>query len=299
MSRAADVAELVRAPAALSVLGDSFVGASAAGWPFRAATPALAASSLCLYWAGMALNDYADRDVDAAERPQRPIPSGRVRPGFALGLAGGLTATGLGISGLAGGRRALSVATPLAATVWAYDLALKRTAAGPAAMATARTLDVLLGAGAGRLRRAAPAALTLGGHTLAVTTVSRSEVTGSSPRLPSAALAATAGVTTVAARIAGGGTRLAAAAGPLGTYAFSVGRAQLDAAREPIAERLQRAVGAGIHGMIPLQSALIEGASAGSGRGGRRAARRQLAASAAILAAFPVARALSKKVSPT
>ena len=296
MSRVWAVAELVRAPAALSVPGDSLAGASAAGWPFRAATPALAASSVCLHWAGMALNDYADREVDAAERPQRPIPSGRVRPRFALGLAGGLTAAGLGIAGLAGGRRALSVAAPLAATVWGYDLVLKRTAAGPAAMATARTLDVLLGAGAGRLRRAAPAALTMGGHTLAVTTISRSEVTGSSPRLPSAALAATAGVTAVAARISGGGARLAAAAGPLGTYACGAGRAQLDAAREPTPERLQRAVGAGIHGMIPLQSALIAGASSSGGRGSRL---RQLATAAAVYSAFPAARALSRKVSPT
>jgi len=29
----------------------------------------------------MALNDYADRDLDAVERPERPIPSGRVSPG--------------------------------------------------------------------------------------------------------------------------------------------------------------------------------------------------------------------------
>ena len=34
--------------------------------------------------AGMALNDYADREIDAVERPGRPIPSGRVTPEFAL-----------------------------------------------------------------------------------------------------------------------------------------------------------------------------------------------------------------------
>lgn len=38
------------------------------------------------------------------------------------------------------------MATGLAATVWAYDLHLKHTQAGPAAMATARALDLLLGA---------------------------------------------------------------------------------------------------------------------------------------------------------
>ena len=64
-------------------------------------TAGLVASSSCLYLAGMALNDYADRDVDAVERPGRPIPSGRVSPEFALGLAGALTAG----AGAARGRR--------------------------------------------------------------------------------------------------------------------------------------------------------------------------------------------------
>jgi 4-hydroxybenzoate polyprenyltransferase len=84
----------------------------------------------------MALNDFADRNLDAVERPERPIPSGRVTPRQALAIAGGLTAAGLAVAG-AGGRRALGVAVPLAATVWAYDLALKQTRLGPAAMAAA------------------------------------------------------------------------------------------------------------------------------------------------------------------
>ncbi len=95
----------------------------------------------------MALNDWADRAEDAVERPHRPIPSGRVRPAAALTAAGTLTGTGLALAAAAG-RPALAVATPLAATVWAYDLGLKHTPAGPAAMAAARGLDLLLGAAA-------------------------------------------------------------------------------------------------------------------------------------------------------
>lgn len=281
------VLQLVRAPAALSVPGDSIAGAAAAGWPFGAVTPALAASSACLYWAGMALNDYADRDVDAVERPDRPIPSGRVSPRFALGLSGALTAAGLGVAGLAGGRRALAVAVPLAGTVWAYDLGLKNTPAGPAGMAAARALDVLLGAGAGRLQAAAPAAAVLGAHTLAVTALSRSEVTGARPRLPRATLGATAMVA-VGAGLAGRGRRghRALGAALLAVYATTFGRAQLDAVREPSAARLQRAVGAGIHAMMPLQAALAAGAGAPG-------------AAVPVVAALPLARRLSRKVSPT
>ncbi|WP_414635733.1 UbiA family prenyltransferase, partial [Actinophytocola sp.] len=95
------LAELVRAPAALSVPGDSLAGAAAAGWPFGRRSAALSAGAVCLYWAGMALNDYADRELDRTERPERPIPSGRVSPRFALGLAAGLTAAGVGLAALA------------------------------------------------------------------------------------------------------------------------------------------------------------------------------------------------------
>ncbi|MGH8867700.1 MAG: UbiA family prenyltransferase, partial [Actinomycetes bacterium] len=79
-----DLVELVRAPAALTVPGDVVAGAAASGWPQGRRTLGLAAASTLLYWSGMALNDWADRTVDAKERPERPVPSGRVPAGVAL-----------------------------------------------------------------------------------------------------------------------------------------------------------------------------------------------------------------------
>ncbi|WP_282690498.1 SCO3242 family prenyltransferase, partial [Streptomyces sp. CC216C] len=197
-------------------------------------------ASLCLNEAGMALNDWAVRDEDAVDRPHRPIPSGRISPAAALGAAGVLTAAGLALAARAG-RPALTVATGLAATVWAYDLHLKHTKAGPAAMAAARSLDLLLGAtataegaapgagtpGGGRLSDnvagvtaaatavptpgtltaslpALPAALVLGAHTYGVTAVSRHEAQGGSTGVPLAVLATT---TALAATVVGGGER--------------------------------------------------------------------------------------------
>jgi 4-hydroxybenzoate polyprenyltransferase len=291
-----DLVELVRAPAALTVPGDSLAGAALAGWPFGARTPALALASCCLYWGGMALNDYADRELDRTERPERPIPSGRVTPRFALRLATGLTAAGIGLAGVAGGRRALAVAVPLAAAVWAYDLVLKSTPAGPAGMAACRGLDVLLGAGAGRLRQAAPAALAVATHAFTVTTISRGEVSGGSSTVVGATLAGTAAAAAGAgvagyraARSAPAGWRpvQAVASGALLVgYAVTVGRAQLAAARNPVPQALRRAVGAGILGTIPLQAALAAGAGA-------------LRAAVPIAAGFPLARRLARRVSPT
>lgn len=137
--------ELFRVSALFSVPGDALAGAAAVGRSPGRGTALAIGASLCLYEAGMALNDWADREEDAVDRPHRPIPSGRISPPAALGAAGVLTAAGLALAARAG-RPALAVATGLAATVWAYDLHLKHTKAGPAAMAAARSLDLLLGA---------------------------------------------------------------------------------------------------------------------------------------------------------
>ncbi|MFD8854600.1 SCO3242 family prenyltransferase [Streptomyces sp. NPDC059604] len=219
-------AELLRVSALFTVPGDALAGAATTGGRPDRGTAFAVGASLCLYEAGMALNDWADRDEDAVDRPHRPIPSGRIAPGAALVAAGALTAAGLGLAGCAG-RRPLAVATALTATVWAYDLRLKHTPAGPAAMAAARSLDLLLGATAtgtargnpgprphrspgpdrnpgptarravrgfarGSVRDALGAAAALGAHTYAVTTVSRHEARGGSTAVPLAALTAVA-----------------------------------------------------------------------------------------------------------
>jgi 4-hydroxybenzoate polyprenyltransferase len=295
MTQVRDLVELVRLPAALTVPGDTFAGAAAAGWPLGRRTFALPVASAFLYWAGMALNDYADRELDAVERPERPVPSGRVTPRQALGVATGLTAAGLGVAAVAGGRDVLAVAAPLAASVWAYDLWLKTTPAGPLAMAAARSLDVAMGAGRARISACVPAAATVGLHTLALTTLSRDEVNGpKSAAAPAVALAGTAASATAA--LLGGsaaagatrrtGTARVASAALTAAYAGLVGRAQLAAVREPTAERVRAATGTGILGMAPLQAALAARAGA-------------LPAAAAVVAVVPLGRALFRRVAAT
>ncbi|MEO3814208.1 SCO3242 family prenyltransferase [Sphaerisporangium sp. B11E5] len=282
MTKLRDLLELVRAPAALSVPGDVVAGA-AAGGVLGPRTAGLACSSVCLYWAGMAANDWADRRLDAVERPERPIPSGRVSANMALGTAVALTAAGVAVAGLAGGRRALAVAAPLAAAVWAYDVVAKNTPAGPLAMALCRGLDVLLGASPGTATAAAlPPAATIAAHTYLLTTLSRSEVSGADPRLPAATLAGTVALTATTAR-AGAGTAPAALAG---WYAAQFGVPQARAVADPSAGRVRDAVSAGIVSLPALQGAL-------TARGG--APRLALA----LAAAAPLARRLVRKIAAT
>ncbi|MFI6348062.1 SCO3242 family prenyltransferase [Streptomyces sp. NPDC050560] len=299
-------AELLRLPALFTVPGDALAGASAAGARPGGRTLLAACSSLCLYEAGMALNDWADRAEDAAERPHRPLPSGRIAARSALLAAGALTAAGLGLAAAAG-RPALTVATALAATVWAYDLRLKHTPAGPAAMGAARGLDLLLGAAAGRggegARKALPSAAALTAHTLAVTAVSRHETQGGSTGTPLAALALTAALARALAApppTLPAGRRAAAAPGlpgpsggppPLSAllaagYAATAARPLLHAALNPSPQLTQRAVGGGIRATIPLQAALAA-----------RAGRPGTALLTAALA--PAARTFARKVSVT
>ncbi|MEU1470460.1 SCO3242 family prenyltransferase [Streptomyces sp. NPDC005761] len=293
-------AELLRVSALFTVPGDALAGAAALGRRPDRSTALAMGASLCLYEAGMALNDWADRDEDAVDRPHRPIPSGRITPRAALTAAGVLTGAGLALAACAS-RPALTVATGLAATVWAYDLRLKHTPAGPAAMAAARGLDLLLGATAtglasapGSARAALPAAALLGAHTYAVTTVSRHETQGGSTTAPLAALAAVAGIGGAVVRegrASSRGTRRGAPTRLLltaltGAYLRTAARPLTHAALNPSPPLTQRAVGSGIRAMIPLQAALAARAGA-SGSG------------LAVMGLVPLARALSRKVSPT
>lgn len=293
--RARAWAELLRVSAVFSVPGDAFAGAAATGHRAHRGTVLAAASSLCLYEAGMALNDWADRDVDAVERPHRPLPSGRISPGAALGASAVLTAAGVGLAALAS-PAALRSATALAATVWAYDLWLKNTPAGPVAMATTRTLDLLLGAAAtspDNQRAALPSAMLLGAHTLAVTTVSRQETEGGSATAPLVALATATAISYIltprpSPPEPAGRSLLRATPAALCTavYAATCTRGYTHAALNPSPPLLQRAVGGGIRAMIPLQAALASRAGA-------------VSSALPLLALLPIARRLSRKVSPT
>jgi hypothetical protein len=290
-------AELVRVPAALSVPGDILVGAAVSGHLPRGRAAALPIASVCLYWAGMALNDYADRASDADERPLRPIPSGRVTPRTALGVAAGLTGVGLGLGVWAGGRRRLPALLGLAGAVWTYDLVWKGTAFAPAGMALARGLDVMIGAEPADYPLAARSAAVVALHTYGLTTLSRHEEHGTTPGPPSVALATAAATAMAAARIhpgirfrrvksGGRGPSTMPSAAALAGYALAYGRPLLRAIADPDAATIRAAVGGGVLGLMPLQAAML----CRLGRPG---------AGLAVSMSWLPARALARLVSPT
>ena len=109
----------------------------------------LAVASCLLYLSGMVLNDVFDAEADARDRPERPIPSGRIplRSAAAVGwamLGSGVLAAWF-VSYWASDWRPGVVGTLLGSSVVLYDAVLKRTPLAPVAMGACRTLNVLLG----------------------------------------------------------------------------------------------------------------------------------------------------------
>ncbi|GGI44452.1 4-hydroxybenzoate polyprenyltransferase [Agromyces flavus] len=255
MASASTFLQLVRAPAGLTVLGDATAGMASVGRTGLVPRLGLPIASVLLYWGGMALNDAADAELDRVERPERPIPSGRITRRGALGVAGALTVAGVAVAGLTGGRSSLAVAVPLAASIWTYDLVAKRGWTGPIVMAACRGLDVLLGAGRDRAGDALRPALVMAGHTASVTALARGEVHGTRPAIAAAVSATTvaAGVAAVRPEASVAGVVSAAAAA---RFAVPTVRAQAAAVRSPSASVVRTATRRGILGMVPLQAAL-------------------------------------------
>lgn len=177
--------ELLRVPNLLTVPGDPTAGFLLAAASKATVQPALVAgvlASLCFYAAGLLLNDWHDIEHDRVERPERPLPSGRVRRGAALAAALSVMALGLGLCAAVGGRTLL-IGAILAACVAAYDLILKEVpVAGPVAMGLCRGLSLLLGASCyanwdPAARPVLLAALLITGYIAILTELARHETT--------------------------------------------------------------------------------------------------------------------------
>lgn len=160
------------------------------GFEPAAVLATLIASSACLYLAGMVLNDFFDAEVDAVERPERPIPSGRISRSTAGFVGWNLLAAGVLASWLAAWLSQRPVAALigalLAIAVVQYNSLLKNTWAGPVAMGWCRTLNVFLGVSIAADLSDEPLAWAfafgVGVYTVGLTYVARSEMVGNIAR---------------------------------------------------------------------------------------------------------------------
>jgi 4-hydroxybenzoate polyprenyltransferase len=149
--------ELMRLPNVFTAMADvamGFLFVQAVGWRWDVwwdswtLAMLLAASSL-LYLAGVVFNDVFDLELDRLERPERPLPSGRVSLAAARRLGWNLLTLGVllgaAVGFFVGHLRPGVVAALLATSILLYDAWLKRMPLGPLSMGTCRMLNVLLG----------------------------------------------------------------------------------------------------------------------------------------------------------
>ncbi|HUS67171.1 MAG TPA: UbiA family prenyltransferase [Kofleriaceae bacterium] len=262
------VLRLLRIPNVFTAAANVAAGAILArGGTLRAGDLALCAASACLYLAGMALNDYFDRDIDALERPERPIPSGEIAPYIALAIGVGLLGAGITLAALTA-PAAGAVAAALAAAILLYDGGLKGGPLGPLAMGTCRFLNVCLGLSV--VGPAPPsgwmwlAPATMGAYTMAITLLARDEVAGTSRAAARRAVGLVVGVLVAALAglvlfsPAGDGVASFAPVAPIAVFiAWRARQVFAPLLAEPSPPALGRAIGGGILLMPAIDAAMV------------------------------------------
>jgi len=178
---------LLRLPNLFTVPGDPLAGFMlATGGVLDWRVAGAMATSLLLYSAGLLLNDYFDRHVDARERPERPIPSGAVKARTVLAIGLILLAAGVGVAFAVGHAGAGAVAIALALAVFGYDAWLKRVRwLGPLVMGACRAASVVLGATFACRPMAPPVVVAAGivwAYIAAVTVLAARETSSTRPR---------------------------------------------------------------------------------------------------------------------
>lgn len=278
-----DWARLVRLPNVFTILADvsaAFLLVSHAPAPTGRFVCVLLAG-VCLYWAGMILNDVFDIEVDRRERPMRPLPAGRISLSAARSVSWGLLLLGVVLAALSGYLpgddvvltwRAGLIGALLAVTIVLYDGPLKHTPVAPLTMGFCRMLSFLLGA-APALDGPLPqylfeahvlaAAAGFGIYITGVTWMARHEAGVSSPRTLTASmvvLLAGCGVLAFSPHLAGPNAGLQFGAGPfallIGLLAITLLYRASGAVADPRPERVQIAVKTALLTFIPLAAAV-------------------------------------------
>lgn len=222
----------------------------------------LLAATAGLYAGGVVLNDYFDADVDALERPERPIPSGRATRGGAAGFGALLLAGGIGAAGFVS-LTALFVAAAVAACAVVYDAVGKHHALlGPINMGLCRGGNLLLGMTAipimlGELWFLALIPVAYIG---AVTAVSRGEVHGGRADTGLLAIVLVGLVTGMLFLLEiNPDFRLSQAAPFIAVFAALVFPAVIRAARDPSPSAIRTAVRRGVLSLVVLNASIAAG----------------------------------------
>lgn len=280
--RLVDWLRLVRLPNLATAVADPLAGfvivagLTDLGWLPPAGWLALLASA-CLYAGGMVQNDVVDLEIDRAERPDRPLPAGRIPLAQAALMANGLLAVGAlaacGAAVLAACPAPAFVGAALTAAVWIYNRHAKGTLLGTAVMGSCRGLNWLLGMTAAGWPPAVLWLLPIGMalYVTGITLFARDEAGQGRRGLLAAGMAVMAAGLIAAGSVPGlaltqGGLAVQpwVAAGRLPAWlvlwsvlAVSILARCLQAVLDPVPRRMQAAIGNAIMAIITLDAVLV------------------------------------------
>jgi 4-hydroxybenzoate polyprenyltransferase len=157
-----------------NVLAGSVV---AGGNPNPASIALIMLAMTAFYVGGMYLNDFFDREIDARDRPGRPIHAGEIRAGAVSSIGFGLLAAGIALM-IPFGLAAMIWGAVLAAVIVLYDVWHKGNVLSPIVMGTCRAL-VYIGTGAALAGSASAAtmvgAVALASHVAGITYAAKQE----------------------------------------------------------------------------------------------------------------------------
>ncbi|MHA8051399.1 UbiA-like protein EboC [Aquirufa sp. ROCK-SH2] len=181
--------ELTRPANVITALTDILAGMAIVGFTFGwknyqiSSISYLCLSSMCLYAGGVVFNDIFDRKLDAIERPERALPSGRIRLSEAISGGIALLAAGVILAFLQS-RLSGIIASFIVILVLLYDWKSKHNGFfGPFNMGLCRAFNLLLGMSVYELGVLEYGELMIVPlvYIFAITLVSRGEVHGSKP----------------------------------------------------------------------------------------------------------------------
>lgn len=255
---------LTRPANLVTAIADVLAGMAIAGYfqdpaPVPAPVGWLCLATVGLYGGGVVFNDVFDAQLDAVERPERPIPSGRVSKSAAIVLGSALLAVGTGASFLVNGTAGL-LGIGIAVASLVYDRFGKHNnLLGPVNMGLCRGLNLLLGVSIlpDQVMPWAWVGLAPIAYIAAITMISRGEVHGGSSATLRAAGLLYALVIGCVAALAQRKEHLGTALPFLFLFGYYIFPPLWRAVREPIGPNIGLAVRAGVLSLIVMNAAWV------------------------------------------
>lgn len=232
-------------------------GFSLAGGTSLTAVIVLCIATIGLYSGGIIMNDVFDAELDAIERPERPIPSGLISKNAATIFGGICFFIGIFAAGLySRDSQYLAVAIMISSLI--YDRFLKHSAIfGPINMGLCRGLNLLLGISiiSGQIQHYWYLAIIPIIYIAAITMISRGEVHGGGKKTLYFAGGLYVLVIGCILYFAAGNNQVPITMAFIAPFTFMIFRPLIKAIQNPIGPNIGKAVKSGVIALILMNAA--------------------------------------------